>query len=41
MDNMSTNINELENEIDIQKLTSNIHKEIELVRLMIISMLKD
>lgn len=29
MDNMSTNINEL-NEIDIQKLTSNIHKEIEL-----------
>ena len=29
MDNMSTNISEL-NEIDIQKLTSNIHKEIEL-----------
>ncbi len=29
MDNMSTNINEL-NEMDIQKLTSNIHKEIEL-----------
>lgn len=29
MDNMSTNINEL-NEIDIQRLTSNIHKEIEL-----------
>lgn len=29
MDSMSTNINEL-NEIDIQKLTSNIHKEIEL-----------
>jgi hypothetical protein len=29
MDNMSTNINEL-NELDIQKLTSNIHKEIEL-----------
>ena len=29
MDNMSTNINEL-NEIDIQKLTSNINKEIEL-----------
>ena len=27
MDNMSTNINEL-NELDIQKLTSNIHKEI-------------
>ena len=29
MDNMSSNINEL-NEIDIQELTSNIHKEIEL-----------
>ena len=29
MDNMSTNINELD-KIDIQKLTSNIHKEIEL-----------
>ena len=37
MDNMSTNINEL-NEIDIQKLTSNIHKEIELEKQMIILM---